>query len=480
MTAKRLRSGKILYCILLSLLACGPLGAQLAKISEEWKNDPLLKNASIAYCVLDAETGSVVAEYNSGQSLAPASTLKLLTTAAAVAILGNDFRYLTVIEHSGNFDKGTGVLTGDLYIRGSGDPTLNSENFIKQGTSVTDVWAVSLKEKGIKEVRGSVIGDASAVKRTVPDHWVWCDISNYFGAVPCGLSFSDNKYKLNFRTGVAGSTATLVSVSPSFLTSSLVAKTSVISKGSEDAAYIYGDPFGAQKEIRGSLPPGQEHFEIGGAMPDPALACAEMFKQSLAKQGIKVAGNAQSLYDKRKDECQTMLSHYSPALEKIVYYTNLKSNNHYCESLLSTLGGGSADKGIMAVKAYWASRGLDTTEFYMADGSGLARASTVTARLQAAALSRVYSDPGIYKTINNSLSVAGREGPLRNMGKGELAEGRLRAKSGYILRARSYAGYVLNNSGREMAFSVIFNNYNCSPKEAKSRMERFLTELAKL
>ena len=458
--------------------------AQLSPLTEAWKNDTKgLKNASIGYCVLDAATASVVLEYNAHLALVPASTLKVVTTSAAMGLLGNGFRYETKLFYTGIFNKQSGVLNGDLVIAGSGDPTLQSENFVRDSSRITDKWAQTLKEKGIKEITGAIIGDGSYFDRSIPDNWVWGDIGNYFGTVPCGLSFMDNKFKLTYTTKNPGSKAELNTIYPNYQKTPITVLSTIIAKGTEDEASVYGDPFSYYKEVKGKLPPHKTNFVLEAALPDPALLCAEMLYTSLLKVGI-VCGKSPALSNYKKADTlvakHVLYTYFSPSLDKILFYTNLKSNNMYCESLLRSMGKGSAYGGIEAVKNYWQKRGLDVSELFMTDGSGLSRSNTVTTGLQAQLLCKIYRDSLNYKIFNVSLPVAGKSGSMSTIGKGTPIENNLRAKTGYINRARGYCGYVKCKSGRDLAFSILFNNYSCSAKEAKTELEKFMVELANL
>jgi serine-type D-Ala-D-Ala carboxypeptidase/endopeptidase (penicillin-binding protein 4) len=472
-----------LELFIFSFLFASVCEAQLSKVVEEWKADKDLKSATIGYCVLDAATSSLVAEYNSHQYLIPASTLKIVTTAAGLGILGSNYRFETRISHTGTFDKNSGVINGDLIIYGYGDPTLQSEYFTKDTVQVTDKWALALKEKGVKEIKGRIIGDASYFERIIPGNWIWADISNYFGVAPCALSYNDNKFKVIFCTKESGCKADVVKTTPAYLNHSITINSSVIAKGTEDDAFVFGDPFSYTKDISGKIPPNKINFDIEAALPDPALLCAEMLYTSMNRIGIKCDPlKIQSAY-KKADSSQTkttLYSHYSATLDKIVFFTNLKSNNHYCETILRAIGKGSMYLGIDAVKNYWQKQGLDVSELFMVDGSGLSRANTVSTFFQASLLSKVYRDSSFYKPFNSSLPVAGKSGSMSNIGKGKLIENNMRAKTGYINRARGYCGYVKTRSGRELAFSVLFNNYNCSAKDAKTKIEKFLVELSEL
>ncbi len=473
----------MLKFFLLFFLAPVAFFAQLNSVTDAWKNDKDLKNASIGFSVLDARTSSLVSEYNAHTGLIPASTLKIVTTSAAMGLLGNDYRYETKIYHTGSFDKKTGVINGNVIIAGSGDPTLQSENFAKDSSAITDKWAQALKEKGVKEIIGVIIGDASCFDHSVPDQWIWSDIGNYFGTVPCGLSFMDNKFKLVYTSGEAGSKATLVKITPAYQKTPISVSSGVVARGSEDEAVVYGDPFSFNKSVNGSIPPNKKNYEVEAALPDPALLCAEMFCASLSKAGIKCR-QSEALSNYKKEDTlvakQLLYMHFSPPLNKIVLYTNLKSNNLYCESLLRSLGKGNVSAGIEAVKNHWQKRGLDVSELFMSDGSGLSRANTVTTALQAQLLCKIYRDSLYYRMFNASLPVAGKSGSMSSIGKGTWIENNLRAKTGYISRVRGYCGYVKTKSGQELAFSILFNNYNCSPKEARLKLEKFMVALGEL
>jgi D-alanyl-D-alanine carboxypeptidase/D-alanyl-D-alanine-endopeptidase (penicillin-binding protein 4) len=251
----------------------------------------------------------------------------------------------------------------------------------------------------------------------------------------------------------------------------------VVAKGTEDEAYVYGDPFGYEKVVSGRIPPNKTNYEVEAALPDPALLCAEAMYLSLNKYGIRCNIKLVETNYKKANapvNLPVLYTHYSPTLDNIVLYTNLKSNNLYCESLLLTLGKGSIAAGTEAVKNYWQKRGLETTEVFMSDGSGLSRSNNITTHFQTSLLCKMYRDSTHYRAFNNSLPVAGKSGSMANIGKGTYIEKNLRAKTGYINRARGYCGYVKSKSGKEVAFSILFNNYNFTAREAKLELEKFM------
>jgi D-alanyl-D-alanine carboxypeptidase/D-alanyl-D-alanine-endopeptidase (penicillin-binding protein 4) len=463
---------------LLFLVAPILCSAQIETIAAEWKKDPALEHASIGYCIRDARTSEIILELNAQVALIPASTLKVVTTSAAIGLLGKNFRFETRLYHTGSFHKETGVVDGDLIISGNGDPTLQSENYKYE--NVTDKWAARLKAKGINAVSGKIIGDASAFERSIPDNWIWGDIGNYFGAVPCALTYHDNKFSIVYATGAPGSKARVIGVEPAGLGDSITINSSVTAKGTEDEAYVYGDPFSRTKWVKGTLPPEKKKFAIEAALPDPALMCAQALRASLNSAGIKCGGSVSS-YQKTDTATRHLLYlHFSPTLDNIIYHTNMQSNNLYCESILTALGGGNTRTGINAVNNYLKLCGLDTGEIYMTDGSGLSRANTATTAFLSQLLCKVYNDSAAYAVINRSLPIAGRQGSMSNIGKGSAIENNLRAKTGYINRARGYCGYLHTRSGKELAFSILFNNYNGTPREARLKIEKFMVALNEL
>jgi D-alanyl-D-alanine carboxypeptidase/D-alanyl-D-alanine-endopeptidase (penicillin-binding protein 4) len=454
--------------------------AQLNKFVAEWANDKDLNNGIQSFCIYDYKNDLVLVEHNPHTFMIPASTMKAITTAAALKTLGNNYRFATKIAYTGKFDKTSGIVDGDIIIIGCGDPTIQSENFYKPDSAgLMDKWAQALAAAGVKEIKGKIIGDASAWEHQVPGHWIWADIGNYFGAVPCALSFMDNKFKVIFNSKEAGSQVEFVKVIPEILGNKMTIVNKVIAKGTEDEAFVYGDPFGCTKFISGKIPPNKKNFEVEAALPDPALLCAETLLNSLKKNGIKCAGTFTSNYEKRDTSIKsvTLYTHYSPSLEKIVQVTNITSNNLFAETILRAMAYGSPSNGIELVKKFLSAKGIETNELFMTDGSGLARADLVTTNLQAKMLGKIQGDPAIAKTFFNSLPVAGKQGSMSNIGKGTYIEGKMRAKTGYINKARAYCGYVTTKTGKELSFSIIFNNYSCSPKDAKLKIEKFLVAL---
>ncbi|TAL60397.1 MAG: D-alanyl-D-alanine carboxypeptidase/D-alanyl-D-alanine-endopeptidase [Bacteroidetes bacterium] len=488
------------------------------------QQDTDLVHASWSICVLDIKKDSVVAEYNSNLSLIPASAHKIITTATALALLKWDFKYETRLEYDGKLDTVKGILHGNLYIKGSGDPTLASEAFKKKSdtAALTDQWAKILFAKGIKKIEGSVIGDATAFEdEMVPYSWIWGDMGNYYGAGSCGLNFKDNKFALYFKSGTQkGDSTSIKKIFPEIPGMKVINQT--FTKGYSDNAYIYGTPYSLVRYVKGTIPANKNDYEVEGSQPDPPLLCAQSLDSSLRKIGVSIAKKSSTLRNflpaaeefsmttgdtstpslpspKGKEEHAKhspfggaggggriiLHTHTSRTLDKIVTETNMQSNNLFAETLLKTIAWkktkfGEDLTGIDIVTNYWKSKCIDLKGFYMADGSGLSRFNAVNTKQLSEILRVIAQDSLLFKKFYESLPVAGKSGSLGRLCKGTLAENNLRAKSGYMTRVRSYAGYVASKKGNLLSFAIIVNNYDCTPAIMKDKLEKLMIAIAEL
>ena len=481
---------KHLLFILLIVFTVEPSNAQttIDAVLEDYKADKDLQHALYSFCIMEAANGKIVKEYNSEMSLIPASTLKIVTTSAALGILGKDFTYKTnynILYNSASVDKATET---QLVVEGCGDPSFNSSYFYSNDSLFFLPLVHKLQSKNIKNI-SSIYTYTTYFDNSIPSSWIWGDIGNYFGAGANSLSYKDNKFSLFYNSGESKTIAKLISVKPNYLSDKITITSHVLSLGSGDEAYVYGDPDTYIRKVSGTIPPNKTNYEIEAQMPEPAVYFKTELKKELSNYALTSKTGFNSTLIKETDttfKSQLIYTHTSPKLDKIVFYTNTKSNNHYAESLLKTVGAikskkqGTTENGIDAVKNYWQARGVDISGLHMVDGSGLSRANTLTTKIQATILSKIYRDTVMYNAFNASLPIAGKNGSMTNLCKGTFAENNMRAKTGYINRARGYCGYVKTKSGKELSFSVLFNNYNCSPKEMKLKIEKLLVALVDL
>lgn len=466
--------------------------SNLKKELTNFKNDEVLKHSNWGFVIKNTVTDSVLLSYNEQQALIPASTLKVLTTATSLESLGEKFQYKTLLKYSGEIKNDT--LKGNVYIIGSGDPTLDSYLFLKDpNKSVIRKWVNDLNKAGIKSIKGSVIAvDDCFDDAVTPENWLWTDMGNYYGAGPVGLNFMDNKFAVHLRSGKKiGDPVSIVSVVPEIQSLDLINEVKTAAKGTGDKTFIYGSEFNNQRIVRGTIPLNRDSFEIEGSLPDAALFCAQTLHQNLnnfsknytgvdfSSRIYRFAGNPVSIVD----SAITVDTVYSPYLSDIVHFTNLKSNNLYAESLLKTLslnknGIGTTSGGIKIVESFCRSV-TDISGLRLFDGSGLSPMNRITPNIQCNVMVYIAKQK-YFDIILSSFPIAGKTGSLANICKDSPAEGKIFAKSGYIEGVRAYTGYVKNKKGEWLAFSFIVNNYDCTPFEIKKKMEKIFIAMAQL
>lgn len=458
-----------------SLLGQGVFETKL----EALKKDRYLNNASWSVYVQNINTGEVLVNHNGEKSLTPASTIKAITSGTALDILGEDFRFETHLQYSGEIDE-NGVLQGDVYIKGGGDPSLG---FMRHDISTkleTQLvhWVKAIQNQGIKSINGNIIGDATIFETaTVSPKWIWEDLGNYYGAGASGLNIHENKYNLIFKSGAKeGDPTEIIKTIPKLEGVKFINEVTTGAPKSGDQAYIYCAPFADLIFVRGTVPPGQTEFYIKGSVPDPAKYASYSLKRKLVDRGVPVSGEETTMRllngnaDKNATR-KTIHTTYSPNLERMVYWGNKKSINLYMEALLKMIGRkkyghGSTHNGIKAIKAYWRHKGVNINGFFMEDGSGLSPMNSITTQQFTEILSGLYKTDAFPHLLQSMSTLGGATN--------------LKAKSGYITRVRGYVGYSENSCGDPLAFAILVNNFEGSRTNVKYKMINLLLELDKL
>ncbi len=456
-------------------------------------NDPILQYGHWAVSVQSTKTGQSILAHNSRKSMVIASNLKVVTTATALALLGEDYQFKTELAYDGALQP-DGTLNGNVYITGSGDPTLGADR-AKGSLPLNELlalWVAKLKAAGIKKINGMVVGDAALFnENVVPGGWTWADLGNYYGSPAFGLNINDNLYRLVFAPSVkTGEPARIIRTEPKIHDIEFVNEVITGPPGSGDNAYIYGAPYTDIRYVQGSVPGGVKEFAIKGSITDPPLLCAGLLHDQLTASGIVIdkLPATSRLLRQRKTFKETaripIYTHLSPPLTEIVNQTNLQSMNLYAEALLKMMGvlkfkDGSTFSGTTAVEEFWKEQGLQTGGFFMRDGSGLSRTNAIPAATLTEVLNFSAKQP-FFNAFYASFPVAGVSGTMKNMSKGTLAEGNFRAKTGTIERVTSYSGYFRTRSGELMAFAIIANDYDGESRTIRRRIEKLMGMMAGL
>ncbi len=427
---------------------------KLKKATEKLLDDTQMKNASLGFSVADAETGATVYSYNGDIGLSPASSQKIFTAIASYDILGQDFRFITIIGYNGSIDGG--VLKGDLIIKGFGDPTLGSWRY--KGFKPEDVHAKilkSLKTNGIRAIDGNVIVDDGAYAlQPMPGGWPWNDMGNYYGAPCWGLNWLENQYDITFRPGKKiEEETTIAKISEALPGVTIINQTTTGESGSGDQSSILLPPFGTTGIVTGTLPLGK-NTTASGAIPNPPLLFAQQLKQWLEKDTIYSTGTFtcanQLIINRQKVPTikYSLDTLFSPPMDDMIYYFLQKSINLYGESLVKAIGWkknkkGETSEGVGIVRDFWEQKGIAKNALKMIDGSGLSPQNYDAVSSEVKALLYAKKQPwfeAFYKAL-----------PTYNGTK---------MKSGTIAMCKAYTGYQKSSNGKNYVFSMIINNYN--------------------
>jgi len=455
--------------------------------------DEELIAAGFGFYAIDVNTGEVIAQHNENLVLKSASTLKIVSTAAALELLGSDYTFKTTIEYDGILDTNINYLDGNIYIRGGGDPTLGSKYFAKTKSKqfLTD-WLNAIKKLGIDSISGAIIGDADLYsEQIVPTTWAWEDIGNYFGAGACGLSIYDNFYTiyLNTNSQLDGENQ-ITKVEPEIPGLTFDNKTTA-TKTNDDDSFIFGQPYKYDRIITGELPMNEKDFKIKGSIPDPAWFAAYDFTNFLIANNIKIAKPATTTRLMRLNNtiilynCTPIFVTESPKLSDIIYCTNQNSINLFAEHCLCHAGltlVGDADTKIAAdaVENYWNMKGMKRAGLSINDGSGLSHYNAISAKQLTFILKYMKTSSRYYDDFYKSLPISGKSGTLKNVCEGTIAEEKIHAKSGTIRNVKCYTGYTTSSSGREIAFAMMINNYSCTTSKVKEKLESLMIAMVEL
>lgn len=465
----------IITTVLLYFFVCTVFAAHPAKV---FTNNDLLRKANISITVKDLNTGKILESYRPEYATVPASTLKLITTATALELLGPEFHFRTTLEIDGLITPDS-ILNGNLYIHGGGDPTLGSA--MQGDTAFLTSWVSSILKAGIKRIKGNIVADATRFDlEGINPKWLWEDMGNYYGAGAYGISYKDNLYTLEFCSGKIGSTPEIVKMIPEipdFQFQNNLKSTAI----GYDSAYFYGAPFSNYRMIYGEIPANRPSFKVKGDIPRPGFLLARDFTKKLQTAGINVSGNPTDVVVGSQNR-RTIYTHFSPELRDIIREINVKSNNHYAEHVfrylsLITDSIATSRGSVLVIRKFWASKSLPVDELFMYDGSGLSPVNAVSSGFMVSLLE--YMDKSPYsKDFRDSLPIAGNTGTLKSFLKNTPLQGKVRAKSGSIHRVKCYAGYI-NSKGKNYAFSIMVNNPNGTLGETTKKIEEFLLTVTK-
>ncbi|MER7079862.1 D-alanyl-D-alanine carboxypeptidase / D-alanyl-D-alanine-endopeptidase (penicillin-binding protein 4) [Saccharopolyspora kobensis] len=457
-----------------------PTGPDALRVDlDEILADPRLAGSHAGVVVRDPATDEVLYSRQAAARATPASNAKLLTSAAAMEALGPDYRFRTEVV-TGAQQAGP-VLLGDLHLRGTGDPTLLAADY--------DRLAEQVAAAGIRFVQGGLRTDDTWFD-DVPlgTGWAWDDEPYYYAAPVSALTASPNT---DFDAGTAivrvsptveGAPAE-VRLDPATDVVRIENRTTTSAEGEEPDVLVQRDHGGSRVVVSGTVPAGAEPVEDFTTVPDPSAYAADLFTRALAAHGVRVRNAGEGT---APEGARVLAERESiPLRELLVPFMKL-SNNGHAEVLVKAMGRevrgeGSWAAGLEVLTERLGELGLSPEVLRLVDGSGLSTMDNVTPEQLTVLLDNARQRPW-FPAWYDSLPVAGVAdrmvgGTLRNRMAGTAAENNVRAKTGSLTGVTSLSGYVTTAGGRELVFSVVFNDFvSGSPKDLEDAIAVRLAE----
>ncbi len=408
-----------------------PESSGLAGAFQKWSEAGELDGALLGFCVLDEKGEVEFASPLAGTALCPASAFKTLTAGAALGLLGEDFRFETLLLARGGVSP-EGIVSGDLVLKGGGDPTLSEEDLVG--------LAERAVEKGLKRVEGSLrVDDSIFPGDPVSDHWVWGDLGNAYGAGAFGLNVGHNRVELIFEAGEKeGDSASYLRSEPNIY-ESVKWKIGVFTgpAGSGDRVMVYSSPGSRMIRAVGTVPLGAKDFAVGAALPDPSLLAYEVLKEALEERGVVFSGDITG-HDVPEVE---LARHRSERLPEIIDHMQRVSDNLEAQCLFLMLGVKEGGDPAEVMTRYWEGLGVSFKGLRVLDGSGLARATMIRpvdlARVNFLARKAEYGEEFFASLPGNS-------------------DGTIRSKRGAMSGVRTEVGFV-KRGGKEYTFALMGN-----------------------
>jgi D-alanyl-D-alanine carboxypeptidase/D-alanyl-D-alanine-endopeptidase (penicillin-binding protein 4) len=454
-----------------------PSEAQLRAQLQEILRAPALDDALVGVHVRSLSDGRTIFERNGTKLFNPASNVKLVTTAAALWYLGSSYRFRTIAYRDASLRGGT--LSGNLYVKGRGDPMLTSEELFG--------FVNEIALHGIEKIEGNIVVDDEFFDSVWEGPGWDQERSDKSYAPPVGaLSVNFGTFSIRAMPGDRVGAPARVSVWPDV--PSIELSSTVVTRGRDTRRQIWvgttrDDDGKLEVTVRGALPLGDiDGVTVYKRVYNPPLYAGEAIRRMLELRGIPVKGRV--VRGTSPGTAIPVATHFSLPLAKVVSILNKHSNNFIAEQILKTLGAevrggqGTWEKGCDVVREFLEQAGIPRSSFVFGNGSGLNDINRLTPEQVTRLLDAMYKRFEVQPEFVASLAVAGVSGTINSRFADEPAMARLRAKTGSLQGVSALSGYVVTQDNKLLAFSVMMNDYHGRARSMWSIQDRIGNALA--
>ncbi len=464
--------------------AVRPLAPEVAALAAEVDSvlaDPAFARAAWGVVVQSLDNGQVLYRRNAERLFLPASNLKLLTAAAALARLGPDYQFRTPVLARGA--RRADTLTGDLVVLGRGDPTLalDTARAASDPLAALRPWADSLVAHGVRVVLGRVAGDASLfTDPPLGPGWAWDDLDADYAAPVGPLQFNQSVAYVVAAPGPAPADSVRLALLPRSAPLRLFGTATTAPRDSTRARLAWSRaPFGDSVSVSGQLAAGHDTVRLPLSVPDPGRYFETTLVEALSGRGVTVLGRGVTAADSVRD---TLFVWRSPPLSTVLALFLKPSQNQIGETLLRTLGAevagvGSMDSGCAVVGRVMSDFGVPADAYTLADGSGLSRYDYVAPEAIARVLWAMYARPD-FQAFYDALPVAGVDGTLATRLRRTAAAGNAHAKTGSLSGVRALSGYLQTADGEHLLFVLLANNFTVAQRVIEAAQDQIVERLA--
>jgi D-alanyl-D-alanine carboxypeptidase/D-alanyl-D-alanine-endopeptidase (penicillin-binding protein 4) len=435
-------------------------GGNLAERIASLMNGMVARSSEASLQIVEVESGDLVGERTPHTPLAPASNMKLFTTAAAIDVLKPSFEVTTTVYTRGKVDP-TGALDGDVKVIGRGDPTIGGRFHDGHATAVIEDWANDIKRAGIKTIKGNLIFEYGYLDSDyIHPTWRIDQLVNWYEAPVSAFPLQEGCVEVRVLPTKAGKPC-LVQLDPP--TSFLQVENSCVTGR--------GMPFITRQRatnkiiVRGGVPLRSGPTQVFVTIQEPVQYFAAVTNETFGRAGIKTLGQIVITPKDPRVDWQPVAQHSTP-LNVLVYVVNKKSQNHYAEEVVKIIGAetrkeGSWKAGTGAVTEWLTSKtGVPANEFHQADGSGMSRDNRASANAFIHLLRYMWKSPWREDFVSSLPYSGDPDAKFGHRLRAAPYARQVYAKTGYIVGVVGLSGYVHAHSGKVYAFSFLFNHYH--------------------